>query len=102
MKRNFILIALASLFLTACDVPSTLYMDGKGTVHNVRIHAEWEFDSAQGIGNVDPPTRLDAIMHWDYANPITKDSAVERCEKMGGEPIYYPKTKQLMCQGIDY
>jgi hypothetical protein len=53
--------------------------------------------------NVDPPTRLDIIM-------VPDSDWVGRCDRMGGEPIYYPADAfpdrddltRWVCEGVDY
>lgn len=47
------------------------------------------------VPNVSPPQRLDEVM-----NP--SGDPVQRCLDFGGEPIWYPTFKQLVCEGIDY
>jgi hypothetical protein len=46
--------------------------------------------------NPAPPTRLDLVM------PDTSAAAVARCQDAGGEPILYPVSALLVCEGVDY
>ena len=67
---------------------------------DIQVHAEWELE-VEHLWDVSPPTRIDIIM-WPDSMTIYKQTAQERCEDMGGELIYYPKTQQFMCEDVDY
>lgn len=45
--------------------------------------------------DVSPPQRLDVIMAPDGVPTL-------RCLDLGGEPIYYPNTHEVICEGVDY
>jgi hypothetical protein len=46
--------------------------------------------------NPAPPTRLDLVM------PDASAAAIARCNDDGGEPIEYPVSGLLVCEGVDY
>lgn len=101
--KKLIVIAaatVASLSITACDTPGHYVDVATGQIQQVQLHHESELE-VEHQWDVSPPTRIDIIMWPDHMQIYTK-SANERCEDMGGELIYYPKTQQWICENVDY
>lgn len=99
-------LAIAAPIIAACDMPGHYLDPNSGTVQSVQIHAEWELDRGN-TWDIAPPMRLDIIMfpdemelYWDAdGNEISVD---KRCDAMGGELLWYSRTSQFICEGIDY
>lgn len=90
------------LALTACDRPILPDTSLPGNNPAIQLHAEWEVMMPHGVWEIHPPSRLDIIMIPD-GNGFEL-TAAERCATYGGstELIFYPKTDQFICEGIDY
>lgn len=99
VKRILILV-VGVLMLTACDRPGAYFDVESGKFQDVQIYAEWEM-SMPYQREIDPPTRVDVIMFPDEMH-IYSRTAKERCDDWGGELIFYPKTYQFVCEGVDY
>lgn len=93
-------LIIAAIGLCGCDKPGTFFDVNTGKTQVVQIHAEWELEQPH-LWDIKPPDRLDIIM-WPDSMGIYNESAAVRCDNMGGELIYYPKTQQSICEHVDF
>jgi len=85
------------MFAGALALPAFLMGQCHGRPAVVTIH---EFETARV--DVHPPQRLDVVMSMINDSPIELRSAADRCNNMGGEPIWHPTVKVMVCEGVDF